>query len=95
MHESINFSHILSDNKKTNTVTPPFYLSFRKNMPNTTIYSKSRKMAIFLYEQFRVFSLKFHDFPFKSIHYCQNDTQLQNYCLHFFVMHGKVYIFWY
>ena len=47
MQKSINFSHILPDNKKTNTVTPQFYLSFRKDMPNTTKYSKSRKMAIF------------------------------------------------
>ena len=69
MHKSINFSHILPDNKKTNTVTPQFYLSFRKNMPNTTKYSKSRKMAIFSHKKFQVFSLKFHDFPFKSIHY--------------------------
>ena len=43
MHENINFSHILPDNKKTNTVNPQFYLSFRKEMPNTTNYSKSRK----------------------------------------------------
>ena len=41
------FSHILSDNKKTNAVTPQFYLSFRKGMHHTTKYSKSRKMAIF------------------------------------------------
>ena len=40
MHESTNFSQILSDNKKTNTVTPQFYLFFRKDMPNTTKYSK-------------------------------------------------------
>ena len=36
MHKSINFSHILPDNKKTNTVTPQFYLSFSKDIPNTT-----------------------------------------------------------
>ena len=30
-------------NKKTNMVTPQFYLSFRKGMPNTTKYSRSRK----------------------------------------------------
>ena len=47
MHESTNFSQILSDNKKTNTVTPQFYLSFRKGMPNTTKYSRPRKKAIF------------------------------------------------
>ena len=41
------FSHILSDNIKTNTVTPQLYLSFRKGMPNATKYSKTRKMAIF------------------------------------------------
>ena len=47
MHKSINCSHILPDNKKTNTVTPQFYLFFRMDIPNTTKYSKSRKMAIF------------------------------------------------
>ena len=34
--KSINFSHIMHDNKKSNTVTPQFFLSFRKGMPNTT-----------------------------------------------------------
>ena len=45
--KSINFSHILHDNKKSNTVTPQFFLSFRKGMLNTTKYYKSRKMARF------------------------------------------------
>ena len=45
--KSINFSHILHDNKKSNTVTPQFFLSFRKDMPNITKYYKSRKMARF------------------------------------------------
>ena len=32
----------------TKKLTPTiFYLSFRKDMPNTTKYSRSRKMAIF------------------------------------------------
>ena len=44
---SINFSHILRNNKKSNTVTPQFFLSFGKGMPNTTKYYKSRKMARF------------------------------------------------
>ena len=35
--------------------------------PNSTKYYKSRKMARF--EKFQLFSLKFHDFPFKTIHY--------------------------
>ena len=69
VHVSINFSHILPDNKNTNTVTPQFYLSFRKDMPNTTKYSQSRNMAIFKHKKIQVFSLKFHDFPFKSMHY--------------------------
>ena len=47
MHESTNFSHILSNNKKTNMETLQFYLSFRKGMLNTTKYSRCRKMAIF------------------------------------------------
>ena len=47
LSKSINFSHNLRDNKKSNTVTPQFFLSFRKGMPNTTKYYKSRKMARF------------------------------------------------
>ena len=47
MHKSTNFSHILPDNKKTNTVNLYFYLSFRKGIPHIIEYSKSRKMAIF------------------------------------------------
>ena len=43
----INFSHILRRNKKSNMVTRQFLLSFRKGMPNTTKYYKSRKMARF------------------------------------------------
>ena len=45
MHKSINVSYILPGKKKTNSVTPQFYLFFRKGMPNTTKCSKSRKMA--------------------------------------------------
>ena len=46
MHKSINISHILPDNKKTNMVTPQFYLSFRKDMPNTTKYSHLNQYII-------------------------------------------------
>ena len=41
----INFSYILLDNKKSNTVSPQFFLLFRKGMPNTTKYYKSRIMV--------------------------------------------------
>ena len=90
MHKIINFSHILPDNKKTNTVTPQIYLSLTKDMSNTAKYSKSRKMVIFLHKKCQVFSLKFHDFPFKSIHF---DEMTCSYKIVFFIMHGKVYIF--
>ena len=42
-----NFSHIFPDNKKSNMMTPQFFLSFRKGMPNTTKYYKSGKLARF------------------------------------------------
>ena len=45
MPQSINFSHILPDNKKTNMVTAQYYSSFRKGMHNTTKCPKSRKMV--------------------------------------------------
>ena len=35
VHKSINFSHVLPDNKKVKTMTPQFSLSFRKSMPHT------------------------------------------------------------
>ena len=52
-------------------ITPQFSLSFRKGMPHTTKYYKSRKMQYYIdktCKKCQLFSLKFHDF-LKSMHY--------------------------
>ena len=69
VHKSNKFSHFLPNNKDVNIVTPQFILFYRKGMPHTTKYSQSRKMALFQNKEFQLFSLKFHDFSFKSVHY--------------------------
>ena len=69
VHKSIKCSHFLPSNKEVNIVTPQFILFYRKGVPHTAKYSKSRKMALFQNKEFQLFCLKTHDFSFENMHY--------------------------
>ena len=84
MNKSINFSYILSDNKKTNTVTPQFYLSFRKGMLRIINTLNQGKWQYFNIKNFNFF------LNFMISHL----NQYIIVCI-FLILHGEVYIFGY